>query len=96
MIRHRSMLETANINRRRFFRRLGLAGAASLLLGAADAKYLEPHWLKIRRMRIGAGAPVCRFAYFTDLHYKGDRAFAESVVAAGSFVLEWEVAEAEA
>ena len=82
MFRHRSMIKTANINRRLFFKRLGLAGAATLLLGAADAKCIEPHWLKIRRMRLAAGAPACRFAYFTDLHYKGDRAFAQSVVAA--------------
>ena len=75
-------METSKINRRRFFQRLGLAGGSTLLLGAADAKWVEPHWLKIRRLRMFTGAPLCRFAYFTDLHYKGDRAYVQSVVAA--------------
>jgi predicted MPP superfamily phosphohydrolase len=74
------MTETSKINRRRFLKRLGLAGGSALLLGAADAAVVEPHWLRIRPVRIGTGAPVCRFAYFTDLHYKGDRAYVRSVV----------------
>ena len=69
-------------SRRHFLKRLGRISASGLLLTAADAVCLEPHWLKIRRLRIGTDAPVCRFAYFTDLHYKGDRTFVQSVVAA--------------
>jgi predicted MPP superfamily phosphohydrolase len=76
------MPKTSQINRRRFFKQLGLAGGSTLLLGAVDAKWVEPHWLKIRQVKISTGAPVCRFAYFTDLHYKGDRAYAQSVVKA--------------
>jgi predicted MPP superfamily phosphohydrolase len=75
-------LTPSKLNRRRFLQRLGLIGAAGLLAPAADAKWLEPHWLKIRRLRIGTDAPVARFAYFTDLHYKGDEAYVRSVVAA--------------
>ena len=47
---------------------------------AADAKWLEPDWVKIRKVRIGDGKPSHRLVYFTDLHYKGDRVFAESVI----------------
>jgi len=46
----------------------------------ADAKWLEPAWVKIRKVRIGDGKPSHRLVYFTDLHYKGDRDSAESVV----------------
>jgi uncharacterized protein len=47
---------------------------------AADAKWLEPNWLSVRRLHIGDGKPAHRFIYFTDFHYKGDRAYAESVI----------------
>jgi hypothetical protein len=46
----------------------------------ADAKWFEPTWLKVRHLRIGHGPPAARLVHFTDLHYKGDRAYAESVV----------------
>ena len=45
-----------------------------------DARWLEPTWLKVRHLRIGDGPPAVRLVHFTDLHYKGDRAYAESVV----------------
>jgi uncharacterized protein len=48
----------------------------------ADAGWIEPTDLKIRRLRIGDGGPTCRLVHFTDLHFKGDRAYAESVVRA--------------
>jgi len=46
----------------------------------ADAKWLEPDWLSVRKLRIGDGKPTHRFVYFTDFHYKGDRAYADSVI----------------
>jgi uncharacterized protein len=65
------------INRRRF-----LAGAlvGTPLLAVADAKWIEPEWVKVRRFRLGTGAPRHRFVHFTDVHHKGDRAYLLSVV----------------
>jgi predicted MPP superfamily phosphohydrolase len=47
---------------------------------AADAKWLEPTWVKVRRLRINDGKPTHRFVHFTDLHHKGDRKYLQSVV----------------
>ncbi|HVV74361.1 MAG TPA: metallophosphoesterase, partial [Verrucomicrobiae bacterium] len=46
----------------------------------ADAKWLEPKWVKVRRIRLGKNKPRHRFVHFTDLHHKGDRAYLQSVV----------------
>jgi predicted MPP superfamily phosphohydrolase len=75
-------MKSPKTNRRRFLQRLGLASAPALLLAGADARWIEPHRLNLRRVKIAPGAPAHRFAYFTDLHYKGDLAFARSVVEA--------------
>jgi predicted MPP superfamily phosphohydrolase len=65
------------ISRRKFiFAALLLTPCAMV----ADAKWIEPTWAKVRRLRIGSSKPTHRFVYFTDLHYKGDRAYAQSVV----------------
>lgn len=65
------------VSRRRFF-------LAALLLSPlavyADAKWLEPTWLKVRRLRLTSGKPAHRFVHFTDLHHKGDRNYGKSVV----------------
>ncbi len=64
-------------NRRRFV----LATLAALpVAAAADAFWIEPRWLKVRRLRLAAGKPTHRLVHFTDLHHKGNRAFLESVV----------------
>ncbi len=63
---------------RRRFLLLGLAGAAGAIVG--DAFWLEPRWLKVRRLRLAAGPPSHRIVHFTDLHHKGDRPWLESVV----------------
>lgn len=47
---------------------------------AADARWLEPQWLKVRRLKLGAGKPTHRFVHFTDLHHKGDRVGLASLV----------------
>lgn len=65
------------INRRRFL--LGALLAAPLAT-FADAKWLEPDWVKTRRLSLGATKPRHRFVHFTDLHHKGDRAYLLSVV----------------
>src|SRR5437773_9194460 len=64
------------ISRRKFIA-TGLATTSLAMIG--DAKWLEPTWLKVRKLRIG-DKPSHRFVYFTDLHHKGDRAYAETVV----------------
>ena len=46
----------------------------------ADAKWLEPTWVKVRQLRIGDGKTTHRFVHFTDLHHKGDRQYLQSVV----------------
>ena len=57
----------------------------SILLGApvlatTDAKWLEPKWLKTRRIRLSPDKPTHRIVHFTDIHHKGDRAYLRSVV----------------
>ena len=46
----------------------------------ADARVLEPQWVKITRLRLTDGEPAHRFVHFSDLHHKGDRAHTRSVV----------------
>ena len=65
------------ISRRKFIAAVLLATPGAVF---ADAKYLEPTWLKVRHLRIGSGAPAHRFVHFTDLHHKGDRHYLKSVV----------------
>lgn len=67
-------------SRRQFLLTLGTAFAGAPMVTMADATWLEPTWLKVRHLRIGAGPPAARLVHFSDLHYKGDRAYAESVV----------------
>jgi len=46
----------------------------------ADAKWLEPQWVKIHRLRLSQGRPTYRFVHFSDLHHKGDRSHTQSFV----------------
>ena len=63
---------------RRAFLATGLLAAPCVVV--ADAGWLEPQWVKIRRLRLAQGKPAHRFVHFTDLHHKGDRAHTQSVV----------------
>lgn len=65
------------ISRRKFIATALLATPVAMF---ADAKYLEPTWLKVRRLRIGGSPPAHRFVHFSDLHHKGDRDYLKSVV----------------
>jgi len=47
---------------------------------AADARLLEPEWVKVRRIKLGTSKPSHRIVQFTDIHHKGDRAYLVSVV----------------
>ena len=68
------------INRRRFLASFGAACAAAPFGAVAHARWLEPTWLEVRQLRIGDRQPTHRLVHFTDLHYKGDRAYVEGVV----------------
>ena len=70
-------MKLRKITRRRFlFAGLILTPAVA----AADACWIEPHWLKTKTLRLTQDKPAHRFVHFTDLHYKGDRAYGESLV----------------
>src|SRR6267143_3270494 len=71
------LVKLNKISRRRF---LAAALLSSPLLAVADAKWLEPEWVKVRWIRMGEGKPQHRFVHCTDIHHKGDRAYFEGVV----------------
>jgi uncharacterized protein len=66
------------ISRRKFILTALLATPCAI---TADARLLEPEWVKIHRLSLSQGQPTHRFVHFSDLHHKGDRAHSESVVA---------------
>lgn len=68
------------VNRRDFLLKFGAACTAVPFATVADARWVEPTWMKVRHVRMGQDRPAARFVHFSDLHYKGDRAYAESVV----------------
>ncbi len=65
------------ISRRKFIASVLLATPCAI---GADARWVEPTWLKVQRIRIGSGTPSHRLVHFTDIHHKGDLAYLESVV----------------
>jgi predicted MPP superfamily phosphohydrolase len=65
------------MSRRRF---LAAAVVLSPFLVAADAKWVEPHWVKTKVIRLGQGKPTRRLVHLTDVHHKGDRAYLVSIV----------------
>jgi predicted MPP superfamily phosphohydrolase len=70
-------MKLKKISRRKF---IFAALLATPFVLVADAREIEPTWVKIRRLRIGSGSPAHRFVHFTDLHHKGDGAYLQSVV----------------
>ncbi len=60
-------------NRRRFFKTAALLTPLAVI---ADAKWIEPTGLKVRRVHLAPGKPSHRPVHFTDLHHKGNRASA--------------------
>lgn len=65
------------LSRRRFLLAGLLASPCALV---ADARWIEPDWLKVRHLCFANGKPSHRFVHFTDLHHKGDRDYAREVV----------------
>jgi len=70
-------MKFGKINRRKFILTALLATPAAL---AGDARFVEPAWLKTRRVRIGNGKTGGHFVQFSDVHHKGDRAYLQTVV----------------
>lgn len=53
------------------------------LVAAADAFWVEPQWIKIRKVAlpgVNKGGKQHRFVHFTDLHHKGDRDYLDLIV----------------
>ncbi len=62
-------------------RKLLMAGLFVLPVAAlaGDSMLLEPQWLKVKSLPLSRSLG-CRLAHFTDVHYKGDRAYLQRVV----------------
>lgn len=71
-------MKLGKISRRRFILTATLLAPWAVV---ADARWVEPQWVKIHRLNLSQGQPTHRFVHFSDLHHKGDRAHSESVVA---------------
>ncbi len=65
------------LSRRRF---VWLSLLAAPVAVWAEAKWLEPNWVKVRKFKLTGGQPALRLVQITDIHYKGDRAYLEQVV----------------
>ena len=70
-------MRISKVSRRRFI-------VAALTLSpcavVADAVWLEPTWLKVKRLHLTKDKPAHRFVHFTDVYHKGDRGYLQSVV----------------
>jgi hypothetical protein len=75
-VKNRFFAPRTLLSRRKFFAALLTAPFAM----AGHAIGIEPAWLRVKRIRLGA-QPKHRFVHFTDIHHKGDTAFLERVVA---------------
>jgi len=49
-------------------------------LAIADAKLVEPTWLKVRTVPVSGEKAGCRLVHFSDIHHKGDREYLQAVV----------------
>jgi len=70
-------MKIPRISRRKFIASVILAAPFAAI---ADAKWAEPTWLKVRRLRLGSGTSSHRLVHFTDIHHKGDRVYLETVI----------------
>jgi len=74
-----TQVEERKLTRRRWFKRVFLAAP---LLGALNAFWWEPTWLKVSRPKLSLLDAKTRIVHLTDLHHKGDRDWLEKVVRA--------------
>ncbi len=68
------------ISRRKFILRTTAAAIAAPTAMAADARAIEPDWVKVNHVRLAKARPAHRFVHFSDLHHKGDCAHTRAVV----------------
>jgi predicted MPP superfamily phosphohydrolase len=66
------------IGRRRFLFLAAALASPGLVYG--DAKWVEPHWVRVRSIKLAQGTPTHRIVHITDIHHKGDKPYLESVV----------------
>src|ERR1700737_3739687 len=64
------------ITRRKF---LGLTSLAIPAVIGADARWIEPTFLRVTKLRLNNNTK-CRFVHFTDFHHKGDVEYAADMV----------------
>src|SRR5260221_10768041 len=65
------------VTRRRF---LWATLMAAPFLAVGEAKWVEPEWVKVRRLHLTQGTPKHRIVQFSDVHHKGNRAYLASVI----------------
>jgi uncharacterized protein len=65
------------MTRRKF---LALCGLAIPSAAGVNAAFIEPTSLQVRELRLNPAGSL-RFVHFTDFHYKGDKEYAELVIA---------------
>src|SRR6476620_11406030 len=67
---------------RRFSRRRFIAAGflGAPMLAFADAKWIEPNWVGVRKISLTTGSPEHRIVQVSDIHHKGDRVYLKSVV----------------
>jgi predicted MPP superfamily phosphohydrolase len=70
------------VKARKFTRRSFIAAAfLGLPFSAAiDALWIEPRWVKVRRLGLANGPPNHRLVHITDIHYRGERSYLERIV----------------
>ena len=66
----------SKISRRRF---LTIAGLSLPAMVGIDLAVVEPRRLRVRQLQTGKNSG-CRFVQFSDLHYRGDAAYAEEII----------------
>ncbi len=53
---------------------------AALFVAAGDARWLEPEWVKVSRVRLTRGTPTHRILQVSDIHHKGNYRYLASII----------------
>jgi uncharacterized protein len=69
----------SNVSRRRFLKLAGLSALSLPAIAGLDAAIIEPKRLGVKHLE-AVKSGRCRFVQFSDLHYRGDAAYADEVV----------------